>query len=137
MAYEIENDDAGIALGPLIDCVFLLLIFFLVSTMTKKQNRDVSEIVLPQSRSAESHAPNDNQGVIAISKKGDLYYNGQACSIMFLHHKIRELAQADNKKQIRIDADAEVPLHHVVKVLDLCEFNQLTHLVLRSYDESH
>ena len=34
-----DGDDIGVDMGPLIDCVFLLLIFFLVSTTMKKPER--------------------------------------------------------------------------------------------------
>ena len=55
-AYEIINYlimkmNRKMSMSPLIDCVFLLLIFFLVSTMTKVKNRDIS-VDLPTSESA-------------------------------------------------------------------------------------
>ena len=36
-----NEDEPEVSMSPLIDCVFLLLIFFLVSTMTKVKNRDI------------------------------------------------------------------------------------------------
>ena len=68
-----EEENVEISMSPLIDCVFLLLIFFLVSTMTKKENKDV-DIDLPESISAEKRLPTDNQVVIGIDKKGSFFY---------------------------------------------------------------
>ena len=45
-----NEDEPEVSMSPLIDCVFLLLIFFLVSTMTKEKNRDIS-VDLPTSES--------------------------------------------------------------------------------------
>ena len=55
-------------MGPLIDCVFLLLIFFLVSTMFKKENRDIN-IIPPESDSAVKLPPDDKQVVVGIAYK--------------------------------------------------------------------
>ena len=67
-----DNEAAEVSMSPLIDCVFLLLIFFLVSTMTKKENRDI-DITLPQSNSAEKLLPNDDEIVIGVDAEGNLF----------------------------------------------------------------
>ena len=47
MRIDLDTDEkAEVSMSPLIDCVFLLLIFFLVATMVKKENKDI-EIDLP------------------------------------------------------------------------------------------
>ena len=46
-----NEEEPEVSMSPLIDCVFLLLIFFLVSTMTKVKNRDIP-VDLPTSQSA-------------------------------------------------------------------------------------
>ena len=136
MAYELESDEAEISMDPLIDCVFLLLIFFLVGTMSKKEDKNIEEIQLPQSSSAESHLPRDDQAVIAISKNGAVFYDGISKDLMTLHRILRDLSLKQPNLQVRIDADKQAPLFQVVKVLDMCEFNQVKNLVLRSYDEN-
>ena len=45
------EDKLEIGMSSLIDCVFLLLIFFLVTTIAKKENRDI-DIDLPVSTSS-------------------------------------------------------------------------------------
>jgi len=129
-----EEENVEISMSPLIDCVFLLLIFFLVSTMTKKENKDV-DITLPESISAEKRLPTDNQVVIGINQKGSFFYDGQPASIMEIHQRLRKLTISNPEMQIRVDADTNAPLYSVVNIVDMCQFNNLDNIVLRTYDE--
>lgn len=133
--YE-DDDDAEISMSPLIDCVFLLLIFFLVATMSKKANKDV-DIRLPESKSAIKRLATDEQIVIGIDSQGNVFLEGKPASIMVLHDALRTEALANPSQQIRIDADAEAPLANVVEVVDICQFNHLDEVVLRTYDENY
>lgn len=123
-------------MSPLIDCVFLLLIFFLVATMSKKVNKDV-DIRLPESKSAIKRLATDDQVVIGVDESGNIYFEGKPASIMVLHDALRSEALINPDKQVRIDADSEAPLASVVEVVDICQFNQLDDVVLRTYDENY
>ncbi len=131
-----EEDKAEVSMSPLIDCVFLLLIFFLVSTMIKKENKDI-EINLPESESAEKMLPTNDQTVIGIDKEGNIYYEGHEATVMEVHNELRITAEENPGLQIRIDTDAEAPLHRVIEIVDLCQFNNLSDVVLRTYDEHY
>jgi biopolymer transport protein ExbD len=124
------------SMAPLIDCVFLLLIFFLVSTMLKKLNRDI-DIDLPVSESAEKRVPSNDQSVIGISPDGRFFLNGEETNIMALHRELRALGLENPNWQIRIDTDAKAPLRSVVEIVDLCQFNDLADVVIRTYDEHY
>ncbi|MGC6466302.1 MAG: ExbD/TolR family protein [Akkermansiaceae bacterium] len=133
--YE-DEDKAEVSMSPLIDCVFLLLIFFLVATMSKKVNKDV-DIRLPESKSAIKRLATDDQVVIGVDESGNIYFEGKPASIMVLHDALRSEALINPDKQVRIDADSEAPLASVVEVVDICQFNQLDDVVLRTYDENY
>jgi len=128
----LEESDAAIA--PLIDCVFLLLILFLVSTMIKKLDRDI-DIELPVSESAERRLPSNDQTVVGIAPGGELFLDGKPSDIMELHRDLREVGLESPGKQVRIDADRAAPLHRVVEIVDLCQFHNLDDVVIRTHDE--
>ena len=128
------DSDEEIPLSPLIDAVFLLLIFFLVSTMVKKQDRDI-DIQLPESVSAERLAPSDDNRVIGLDAEGLIYYQGEETTIQALHTAIRGLHREEPDMQIRLDVDQDTPTHRVIEVLELCRFNQLLNVGIRTYDE--
>jgi biopolymer transport protein ExbD len=130
-----DDDEAeDISLTPLIDAVFLLLIFFLVSTMMKKINRDI-DIQLPESVSAERLMPTDDNRVIGIDADGQIYDQGEPTTVQALHNNIRNLGIEEPDTPIRLDVDQATPTHRVIEVLDLCRFNNLNNVGIRTYDE--
>ena len=125
-----------VSMGPLIDCVFLLLIFFLVATMYKKEDRDIN-IVPPESESAEKLPPDDKQTVVGIDELGEVFWQGAPVSRTDLHARLRELAAEDTGRRIRLDADAAAPFEKIVEVLDLCQFRGLSNVGIRTYDDRY
>ena len=123
-------------MGPLIDCVFLLLIFFLVATMYKKKDSDI-DIIPPESSSAIKIPPDDDQLVIGINDIGEVFLQGDPISKTSLHAELRDLSQSDPDRQIRLDAHFSAPFENVVEVLDICKFRGLANVGIRTYDERY
>ena len=71
-----NEEEPEVSMSPLIDCVFLLLIFFLVSTMTKVKNRDIP-VDLPASQAAVKLKPDDKQAIVGLDSEGNFYWDGQ------------------------------------------------------------
>ncbi len=133
-----STDDvkAEVSMSPLIDCVFLMLIFFLVATMYKKRDRDI-DVDLPVSQSAVKVRPDDNNVVIGIDEEGKVYLEGAMTTMNDLHSALEATAQTELNRRIRLDADADAPIFKVVEVLDTCQFRGLNNLAIRTYDESY
>lgn len=131
-----EEEEAEVSMSPLIDCVFLLLIFFIVSTMTKKQNKDI-DISLPVSISAEKLIPSNQELVIGVDQEKYIFFEGEPVSLNGLHAELREIGVLEPDRRIRLDADEKTPLGRVVEILDLCQFNNLTNVGIRTYDEHY
>lgn len=114
-----RTEEVGINLTPLIDVVFLLLIFFMVSTtFTKETHMDLE---LPTSTStAESVEGTPIE--IVISAEGSYLINGQALVQSTLESLTRavqlEMSVDDQANGIIIVADAKAPHQSVVFALD-------------------
>ena len=130
-----EHDDPDISMSPLIDCVFLLLIFFLVSSMTKVRNKDIP-VELPASEAAVRLRPSDNQSVIGIDRQGAFYWNGQPCTTNFLLEQLRDLCVADPGRRIRIDMDRDAPFGRFAEVMDACQFYDLSNIGISAYERT-
>ena len=78
-----NEDEPEVSMSPLIDCVFLLLIFFLVSTMTKVKNRDIS-VDLPTSESAIKLKPDDKQAIVGRTTLFDQFHDGTIAGDLYL-----------------------------------------------------
>lgn len=123
-------------MSPLIDCVFLLLIFFLVATMLKKEDKDI-DISLPSSVSALKLPPDDEVTVIGIDKEGEFFFEGVPSTRQALHTYIKDLGRDNPDGRIRLDTDADTPFHYVVQVLDALQFRGLNNVGIRTYDEDY
>ncbi|MCF7673772.1 MAG: biopolymer transporter ExbD [Akkermansiaceae bacterium] len=131
-----SDEEPEVSMAPLIDCVFLLLIFFLVSSMAKVRNKDIP-IDLPQSEAAVKMRPDDKQVVVGIDPDGQLYWEGAPCSTNFLLEELRDLCITAPDRRIRIDMDKDVPFGRFVEVMDACQFYNLSNVGIRTYDESY
>ena len=131
-----EEEGAEVMMSPLIDAVFLLLIFFLVATMLKKEDRDI-DITPPESRSAQKLLPDDDQLVLGVNQDGEYFWQGVTLTLNELHHRLREVAVQTPDRRIRLDADVATPFIYVVQVLDLARFNGMTNVGIRTYDSRY
>ena len=131
-----QGDKLEIGMSSLIDCVFLLLIFFLVTTISKKENRDI-DVDLPVSTSSLDVRPDNDTMVIGINKEKRLFYNGRPVSLSELHDILLELSEENRNCRIRIDCDKAVAFSRVVEILDLCSFRGLHNVAVRTYDEQY
>lgn len=112
-------------LTPLIDVVFILLIFFIVSSVFKKE--ELSLILdLPSSEAQELQvAPKEIS--IEINKDKIAIY-GEKVSFDDLDTKLQEIK--DKKKTIILRIDKSVTYERVVKVLDNLQKYDLNNLSL-------
>ena len=119
MKFSLDDDDrTDVSLTPLIDVVFLLLIFFMVTT-TFNQHANL-RVELPDASNAVQ-SNEDNKVEVIIDKNGQYYIDGTS----LLDQQARTLVTALGKvvkdrktEKILIRADAQAPHQSVVSVMD-------------------
>jgi biopolymer transport protein ExbD len=122
-----DGEEVDVQMAPLIDCVFLLLIFFLVATTLKKIDEELP-LTLPDSTAAiEVQQPN-NVTVVAIDHSGAFYLDGVPVNTDRLQGGLRAVGRSDRASKIRIDVDRDVPFQRVMEVLDIVRFEQLSNV---------
>lgn len=113
-----SREQDSINLTPLIDVVFLLLIFFMVSTTFTKETH--LEIDLPEA--VGEPAPEVAEPLeIIIDAEGGYAINGQALvnnQAATLSAALAEVAGEDTDQRIIITADAKTPHEYVVRAMD-------------------
>lgn len=146
-----DEDLPSIDMTPMIDCVFLLLIFFLVAATIRKKHNELP-IDLPSSGNAVVKKAQDNTIIVSIVKaKGDdvLYAfttmgdtmttTGGAREMKTwqqLVTSIKEAATADPNRKARVDADQGVAWGKVAQVIDHLEMYQIRRIGLRTSDNT-
>jgi biopolymer transport protein ExbD len=113
-----DKDDLDLNITPLIDVVFLLLIFFMVSTTFERESE--IEITLPQA--TLDAAPSDEFVMqITIDKEGNYFINGQRVvntKLDTLKKAMQEVAGERKDPPIVLSADAQTPHQAVITVMD-------------------
>ena len=111
-----KQKDVGIEMGPLMDIVFILLIFFVVtSSFTRETGVDVTK---PQAQSA-SQLEKENL-LIAITREGTIHMNERQVDLASLQDILKQsLAKAPDREAVVI-ADKEAGTGVLVQVIDMC-----------------
>lgn len=97
-----DDDDVSIDLSPMIDCVFILLIFFIVTTVFVEEAG--IEVNRPDARS--SGRLEKNSILIAISPENKVVYGGRDIGVQGVRNVVRGLVMQDDLPVI-IQADKE------------------------------
>ncbi|MBL7000794.1 MAG: biopolymer transporter ExbD [Gammaproteobacteria bacterium] len=115
---RVAEDDSGVNLTPLIDVVFLLLIFFMVSTTFDSTSE--LKIELPEASANKPAAP--SRLTIIIDAQGLYYLNGkklknQSSDLLLL--EVHRLVADDKDMPVVIQSDARSPVQSLVTALDI------------------
>ena len=113
-----RQDDIELNLTPLIDVVFLLLIFFMVSTTFEKQAK--LKVQLP-SASSQAQVEDQKSIVIGIDAKGHYYINDRQVvntSLDTLKIAIKQITKGNTDIIVTLKADAKTPHQSVVTAMD-------------------
>lgn len=112
-------------LTPLIDVVFILLIFFIVSSVFKKEEL---ALVLNLPSSAAQELEVEPKEISLEINKDKLAIYGKEISLEDLDAKLTEIKNKNKNIIVRIDKD--VIYERIVKVLDKLQKNELNNLSL-------
>ena len=131
MPLKIEREDQNaINLTPMIDIVFLLIIFFMVSTKFSELNeveRDLA-INVPAVSDATALTAAPNKRLVEVSKDGSIKLDRHAVTLSELKSKLSAAKQQYPKLGVVIRGDVQGALQHSVEVLATCRKAQITDL---------
>jgi len=128
---EMDEEGEGIDLSPLIDCVFILLIFFIVTTTFV--NETGIEVDKPQA--ASSVRLEKNSILIAVTAEGGVVYGGREIGIAGVQPLVKRMLQAEEMPVI-IQADREVPSGVFVRVIDEAKLGGATKVSVATRKET-
>lgn len=108
-----DSSEAGIDMSPLIDCVFILLIFFIVTTTFVEETG--VEVDKPQA--ASSVQLEKTSILLALTAKGEVVYGGREIGISGVQPLVKRMLQKEDIPVI-IQADAAAPSGLLVRIID-------------------
>ncbi len=119
--------DERLDITPLVDVVFLLLIFFLITSSYVQDRKPNIPIDLPVADSARDEVQPANV-MVHISKDGSLFLDDRPMdSVEALTQALAEVAARDPGTLVLIGCDARAPFGIPVEVMDAAKAAGLTH----------
>ena len=107
------EDEPQIDLTPLIDCLFMLIIFFV---LTMSFSKPVLEVILPEATNAEMSQAR-NELLVSVKADGTLYLNAAPATIEEIARALDEAPE----RLLNIYMDEEAPFSRFVAVMDLAK----------------
>ncbi len=104
----------SINLTPLIDVLFILIIFFTVSSTFLEQPG--IELKLPEAESSQSHTA--QKVIIYVDKDENLFLNDDSVTIDNLVKSVESLISAQTDKSVVLHADQQVPHGIIINIMD-------------------
>ncbi|MEW5766739.1 MAG: biopolymer transporter ExbD [bacterium] len=114
---RVKIKEAGLDITPLIDVVFLLLIFFLLSSSFIMQPG--IKVKLPEATTDDIKTKKDI--FVTIARDDTYFLNEESISLAALPDKLRVLAAKEADQLLIIKADREVKHGRVVEVMDIAK----------------
>ncbi len=131
MPLKVNQDiDSSINLTPLIDIVFLLIIFFMVGTKFSELNESEKNIALQVPRVANGKALSaaPQKRVINILADGQIMLDDQAVTLQQLEEELTRAKQQFKNLGVVVRGDENAKYQGVAEVLSTCRNSEISNL---------
>jgi biopolymer transport protein ExbD len=108
---------AEVPIVPMIDILFILLVFFIVSTTFKKP-RDILRIQLPTVHEIPSDQVTDTRSIIAVDALGNITLDSLAVPEGLLESYLAAYQKQNPGRKLELEADRKLPLERLLGVWD-------------------
>lgn len=130
LLYGNEGSSSEINVSPLIDIVFILLIFFIVTTVFVEE----TGVEVQRPRAASSVDLEKNSILIAITKEGRVVYGGDEIGVNGVRGVVKRLMKRE-KMPVIIQADKKAPVDLYTRVHDEASLGGAESINLATNDE--
>ena len=110
-----EKELISINITPLIDIVFLLLVFFMLATSFIQKS--TIEINLSSGKTVKIDNEK-NTAVVILNKKGLIYLNNKLIKVTNIRNEIKNIIEKNPKYKILIKSHKKVPVQKVIRLIE-------------------
>ncbi len=119
-----DGDDVGINMTPMIDIVFLLLIFFLTATTFARQEVEM-DLRLPEAQTG-TDSNSAHPLAIAVFADGRITFDGREVTLTALRQKLLAAAARNQQQSVLVRGDKQAQFGIGLQVLDACRLAKLS-----------
>ena len=119
---------------PMLDVVFLLLCFFVTSSVFSQWETEIS-IALPTAKSATVPGRMPGEIILNLNEKGTISVNGQELSLSEVTERLTRIAKLYPGQPVVIRADKTAAYEKLVGLIDACRAADVWNFSLATKDE--
>lgn len=109
-----DDEETAIDMTPMLDIVFIMLIFFIVTTsFVKEAGVDINRPAASTGKKTDSKSL-----VVAITKDGDVYIDGNQVDVQTVRPLVESLRAQDPESAVMVQADDASRTGALIKVMD-------------------
>jgi biopolymer transport protein ExbD len=116
---SIQNNAPGFQIAPMVDIVFLLLIFFLV-TWNFSRNETELDVKVPKAREGKETRRAVGEVILNVKSNGTVVMNRRQMNAAELQDTLQKIASLYPDQAVILRGDESTDYRHVVEVLDTC-----------------
>ncbi|NLD38404.1 MAG: biopolymer transporter ExbD [Desulfatiglans sp.] len=123
-----KDEEENIGIAPLVDIVFLLLIFFMVTS-----HYDIAagvQIKLPKITKKAADPDAENRVIITVDKDAAIYIEGEKIDISALEQRLTKEIKERGVLDLVLQADVDVSHGNVVKIMDIAKNAGINSIVI-------
>jgi biopolymer transport protein ExbD len=125
-----DSEEVEVQMTPMIDCVFLLLIFFLCASTLRKPHKELPVKVAHTAVSIKSDQPEPL--VLRLEPDGEVFLGVDKMTAKLLDELFTQVVTETPTRLVRVDAAREAPMQYLVRLLDHLQFAGLKRIDVKA-----
>jgi Biopolymer transport protein len=115
-----QPEASGFQIAPMIDIVFLLLIFFLVTWNFARDEMEL-DVQVPTAKEGKENRRAMGEVILNVREDGSIVMNRRTMTETELEEALVRIAELYPDQAVVLRADTNAPYRFVVSVLDICQ----------------
>ena len=116
---HLNSEPQGIAIAPMVDIVFLLLIFFLVTWNFARHETEL-DVKVPTAREGKETRRSVGEVILNVKRDGSIVMNRRTMDKAALSEALARIAKLYPDQAVVLRGDQDADYRHIVEVLDIC-----------------
>lgn len=131
MKWQLEQTDDEPDLTPMIDIVFLLIVFFMtVASVVTKKRVEIEAPIATNSIIAETQ---ENREIVSLTKEGDIFYEGAQVSTEDMQALLKDALTQNPAMQVLLRIDAGTVFADTQELMGACSEVGAVNIIFTTY----
>lgn len=126
---SMTEDETGLNLTPMIDVVFLLIVFFMVGTKFYDLEREF-DVQIPEVSQANPLTSAPEEIVVSIGRDGDVFIGDEPATLAELTKRLADARAQYVDQSVLVRGDGSTAYQRIADVLSVCAQAGIRHLNL-------